>query len=51
MNPVMDSFSPLVRQLIRFFPLGINFWPWRHPESTKQGEFLSDRMHITTDEP
>jgi hypothetical protein len=49
--PGRNYISTLLGVTIRFAHLDGNFWPWRHVESTKQGEFLFSCIHFATMDP
>jgi hypothetical protein len=47
LNPVKELYIHFTTgvTMIGFYHLDGDFWPWRHVESTKQGEFLFSCIH------
>jgi hypothetical protein len=51
LNPVKELYFFFTGVTIGFFHLDGGFRPWRHVESTKQGEFLFSCIHFATMDP
>jgi hypothetical protein len=51
LNPLKELYLYFTGVTIGFFNLDDDFRPWRHVESTKQGEFLFSCIHFATVDP